>query len=56
MDICGDLLVTDVGFHVILLSEGCWCIEPLERWVLETILWVSYLGSSPWFWENTLVC
>jgi hypothetical protein len=27
----------------------------LEVWVLESINWISFLDSSPWLWENTLV-
>jgi hypothetical protein len=44
-----DFLVSDVTLLGFFLSKG---IEPLEGWVLETILWICFLGSSPGLWED----
>jgi hypothetical protein len=53
MDSLFDLLVTNIG----LLGERSLFvfIEPLPRWVLETINWVWFLDSSPWLWQDRFV-
>jgi hypothetical protein len=30
-------------------------VEPLEGWVLEAVLWVGLLDSSPWLRQDALV-
>jgi hypothetical protein len=49
MDFFNDSFVSNVS--LLLLRE----VEPLPRWVLESVSWISFLCSSPWLWENRFV-
>jgi len=43
-------LITNIfGFMVVVMFL---LLEPLPGWVLKSILWISFLGSSPWLWED----
>jgi len=62
MNLLSNSVITDVlCFMVVLLVmlvpllNKCSLVKPLELWVLEPVLWISLLHSSPWLWENTLV-
>jgi len=53
MDFFINSLITNV--LLVLLGKSCWFVKPLESWVLESVLWVSFFDSSPWLWENRSV-
>jgi len=40
--------------NVLLLSKTLFT-NPLPSWVLGSIHWISFLDSSPWLWEDTLI-
>jgi hypothetical protein len=49
MDLFSDILVSNIS--IVLLGKRRF-VEPLPCWVLETIDWVCFSGSSPWLWQD----
>jgi len=57
MNLLSNSVISDVlCFMVVLLVmlvpllNKCSLVKPLELWVLEPVLWISLLHSSPWLW------
>jgi len=48
-----DTLVSNISGFMVVVMLLLWKILP--RWILESILWISLLCSSPWLWEYTLI-
>jgi len=47
--------IESIAWLLFTLCKSSWFVKPLESWVLKSILWVSFLYSSPWLWENRSV-
>ena len=47
--------VESIAWLLFNLGKSCWLIKPFEFGVEDTIVWIGFLDSSPWHWENGFI-